>query len=858
MGMENASEVLSRGLDDLIKHTGDESLHSTEPYLASLLSIQKPGEAVIETDDENRHRKTMMVIRSVVGAIASTARTVLVLEDLHWIDSASRETLEFLIANCRTDKPLLLLCLYRPLWESCGSIFESIAEASAEKQELILDIVPDEGCRDLIRHMLDSKPHEDVEDFLITRSGGNPFFLEELILDLIETGALEENERGWCFSSPPDEIYIPSSLNNLIRSRIDRLQPLYRGGLQHCSVLGMDFLMKLYRRLHEKLSSEGRPDEIMDELTRRDFLRNIDDSSGMKYIFRHFLIHDSAYDTLLHRNRRLLHRFAAEALEELFAGESADLSPVIAHHWERTGNRKMSLLWGLKALATCRKTYQNQEGLSWVTKLSAWLEQEPQNRSTAEKQFQVFKAKQIILSILGRREEQELSIRELFAIAGNTGDSTQLAEAHTIRGQYLSVTGKMSEAQADFDTALELTSDEARVCLLIGENYFRRSMYAESLECYRKVLVNTNDFFLKTRVELSTAFICRIMGRTAESEAHLTVAGDLIRENEKGELPLLRARYYTRLADFESANDSTENSINHYGMAIDLFRNCGDMAGEAMVLNNMHWIYSRTGDLEKSLETLEEVVKIDREIDEALGIAIAYYNIAETYMEMDRLDEAEEYYWLYLELSEQIDNHLGEGYGTYGLGYLFMEKGDLLNAEKFFTQSSEVFSRLGGKEMETVARIALITLYIKDGRIDDARRILETLGQGSFSTSVQNSIHFMRGLVACKSSSSEDESALERAASHFRSSIDAPDHCNRIEIAERCTALASVLGLLGREDQRLEALTQGSEMLTEKLQMVHPKFRKIIFSKRKICGFMELCSEAGVPVVVQEPVSQQL
>ncbi|MEN8207762.1 MAG: adenylate/guanylate cyclase domain-containing protein, partial [Candidatus Fermentibacteria bacterium] len=283
MGMEDASDILSRGLDALVEQTGDESLYSTEPYLALLLSIRKSGEAVIETDDENRHRKTMMVIRSLVQAIASTARTVLVLEDLHWIDSASRQTLEFLIANCRTDEPLLLLCLYRPLWESHGSILESITEASAEILELMLETVPDDGCRYLIRHMLDSKPHKEVEDFLITRSGGNPFFLEELILDLIETGSLEEDERGWYFSSPPEEIYIPSSLNNLIRSRIDRLQPLFRGGLQHCSVLGMDFLMKLYRRLHEKLSSAGRPDEIMDELTRRDFLRNVDDSSGMKY-----------------------------------------------------------------------------------------------------------------------------------------------------------------------------------------------------------------------------------------------------------------------------------------------------------------------------------------------------------------------------------------------------------------------------------------------------------------------------------------------------------------------------------------------------------------------------------------------
>jgi tetratricopeptide (TPR) repeat protein len=574
----------------------------------------------------------------------------------------------------------------------------------------------------------------------------------------------------------------------------------------------------------------------------------------MKYIFRHFLIHDSAYDTLLHRNRRVLHRFAAEALEELFAGESADLSPVIAHHWERTGNRKMALLWGLKALATCRKTYQNKEGLSWVTKLSAWLEEEPQNRSTAERQFQVFEAKQRILSTLGRREEQELAIRQLFATAENTGDNTHLAEAHSIRGQYLSVTGKMSEAQADFDRAMELTSDEARICLLMGENYFRRSMYAESLECYRKVLGNTNDFFLKTRVELSTAFICRIMGRTAESEAHLTVAGDLIRENEKGELPLLRARYYTRLADFESANDSTENSIQHYEMAIDLFRSCGDMAGEAMVLNNMHWIYSRTGDYEKSLATLEEVVKIDREIDEALGIAIAYYNIAETYVEMGRLDESEEYYRLYLELSEQIDNDLGEGYGKFGLGYLHMERGNLLSAEKFFTESSEVFSRLGGKEMETVARIALITLYLKDDRTNDARRTLEALDQGSFSTAVQNSIHFMRGLVECTSASGGDENALERAVSHFTSSVGDPDHCNRIEIAERYTALASVLARLGREDQRREALAAGSEMLAGKFQMVHPKFRKMIFERHEICSFMELCSEAGVPVIVGEPV----
>lgn len=852
-GDQDAEQKLEMGIQKLVSNIQNKSMGQTlidsKPFLAALLSISIDDKKSEKLDDKSKHKEMVMAIRTLVQILAQTERTVLILDDLHWMDSASGEALEFLLTNCITPEPLLVFCLHRPAWEAESSLLDGFHYDFVQIEELDLNPVSETGCSELIHHMLNNRVLGKVEQFLLKRSGGNPFFLEEMVLDLVESGILTEVKDRWEFTSALEDIYVPSSLNRLIRSRIDRLQPEFKGGLQHCSVLGMDFLMKLYKRLHEKLLSSGEPEEILNELTRKDFLRDVEDSIELKYMFRHFLIHDSAYDTLLYRNRRTLHRYTAEVIEEEFSEESQSLSPVIAHHWELAGNRKNAIKWGIRALKNYRKSYQNEEGLLWAGKLEVWIEAEPVNRERDEQLLTVLEEKQSILDLLGRRDEQRNVINEMFSICKKLNLDTCLGKVHRLYGEFCSVIGSIDEAQENLGKALELATENERALVysFIGENYFRKSMYTKSLDYYKKVLELTDDSYLKAKVILSTVFICRIMGRLDEAVQHIDHAKILLREELKCSNAELCALYFTRKADISADLYSGEKAIEYYVKALDIYRKCGNPAGEAMVLNNMHWIYSLSGDYEKCLETLEEVERINRQIDDALGMAIAYYNLAQLYVDMNRVDTASEYFNKYLKFSEKINNELGEGYGKSGLGILYWSEGDLEKAEACLRESIEVFRKIEGLEMEVSTLLSLAEMFAESGRADEAEEILDSLKKGSFSSGTESYKTFVQGIVEMCNSDGE-ETRLQKALEFFRKSVSDLRDCDRRDIAHRYSRLAEVLEKLHRENDRKVAIAEGEEILRKKLMDVKPSSRQYVMSQKEIAEFLILCEKAGCPI----------
>jgi len=854
MGEQNALIRLDIEINELVKASGHKALLNSKPFIAALLSIPVNDPAFTALDRETRHSETVMAIRNLIEAIACTGRTVIILEDLHWIDSASREVLDFVVANCSISEPMLIFCLHRPVWDSCSSIASTIHENSAELREMTLSAVPEKGCRKLIRHMLDTGYPSEVEDFLLSSSGGNPFFLEELVLDLIEAGTLEEQGGSWLFTSPPEDVYIPTSLNSLIRSRIDRLQPEYRGGLQHCSVLGMDFLMKLYRRLHEKLMGTGQPEDIVSELTRRDFLRTVGDSQEIKFIFRHFLIHNSAYDTLLHRNRRLLHRYAAEAIEELFPEESEDLASLIAHHWERAGNRQQAMKWGLKALQSCRRNFQNEEGLQWAEKLTGWLEETVEEPETTGILLDVLRKKQDILHLLGRPDEQGVVLDQIVELSEKSGQDSHRALAFMLTGSFKSLNGQIDEAQTDFEKALELTAEEDRASVYYhqGDNYFRGSRYPEALECNGKVLLLTDDYILKTRVELSTAFIYRIMGRANEVENHLAEAWKLIEANAGSGLSIQRARYFARYATFLEDRGETDRALEFFNRSLELFRKCGDLSGEAMVLNNVHGLYSSKGDYGKSLDTMLETARIRTQTGEQLGLAIAWYNIALTYQQMHDNEKALQYFDMYLNLSTKISNELGEGFGNYGLGALWRSEGDLKKTEYHFRKAAEVFGRLGSMDMAESARFNLALMFAESGRTTDSNEILDELTGDDKENSFGSSLKYAKGLISYADAEG-DSSQLTAAVDLIRESLGNLDDLSRTDVADRSSRLASMLEELGRNSERDKALCRGSKLLGEMLEAVAPEFLSDVIEYENLSGFISLCEEAGCPVIFSLP-----
>jgi class 3 adenylate cyclase len=280
-----------------------------------------PGEELHPLEARERLRRAWV---GLLEEIAGEGRpAVVVLEDLHWADEALLELLDQVVRDA--SGPLMLVSTARPelldrlpSWgagrRNLSRVWlEPLSRADAER-------MLDEIARDL---------PDRVRELVLSRAEGNPFFVEEVLQSLLDSGALERDNGGWSATELPDAIEMPDSVQAVIAARIDLLRPPDKAALQAAAVVGRSFWENAVRALVDE------PPEDLQVLQERDFVRRIPASSlegQHEYLFKHALTREVAYASLPVARRARLHAAFAEWLEEVGTAR-AELAPLIAHHY---------------------------------------------------------------------------------------------------------------------------------------------------------------------------------------------------------------------------------------------------------------------------------------------------------------------------------------------------------------------------------------------------------------------------------------------------------------------------------------------------------------------------------------------
>jgi class 3 adenylate cyclase/tetratricopeptide (TPR) repeat protein len=311
-------------------------------FLAHMMGLQ-PGqhaERLGQLSPEGLQRATFASVKSVVERLARRGPTVLVLEDLHWADPISlRLTAE--LVTLTQSLPLLLIATRRPEPDPEVSALEAALEAGSACtfRRLELSALSDEAERELARSMVGPEAASDVIATLRRNADGNPFFLEQRFDSLVETGALVKDATSWSLSGT-DINDVPHVLERLIRSRVDRLPPVAREVVVAASVLGPEFALSALKAVTE------RPDELtaaVNELCSAGLLLEPRRRPEPVYRFRHALIQEATYGSLLRRQRAELHARAAWGLEALSTGRLEEIAAVLGHHYAMAGENERAV-----------------------------------------------------------------------------------------------------------------------------------------------------------------------------------------------------------------------------------------------------------------------------------------------------------------------------------------------------------------------------------------------------------------------------------------------------------------------------------------------------------------------------------
>jgi class 3 adenylate cyclase/tetratricopeptide (TPR) repeat protein len=315
------------------------------PLLALLIGAPVPPAYAdrlegLEPDALNRGMTNAFC--ELAEAMAARQPMVLAFDDLHWADPSSLDLLRSLfLATERA--PLLILLLFRPDRDSHIWELKAYAERDFGHRytELTLEPLSEGQTHELVSHIL-ANPELPTAllDFLREKSEGNPFFIEEFVQDLVESGALEQRGDAWQLVCDIEQVQLPETLQEVVQARIDRLPQAERLTLQSAAVIGRRFGIRLLEAVapqHDDLSS------MLLTLQRADLIRERTRLPEPVYGFRQSIVQEVIYHQLLSDQRQELHRRIATALEENFADRLDENASVIARHFELAGEIKKAL-----------------------------------------------------------------------------------------------------------------------------------------------------------------------------------------------------------------------------------------------------------------------------------------------------------------------------------------------------------------------------------------------------------------------------------------------------------------------------------------------------------------------------------
>ncbi|MBI2774269.1 MAG: AAA family ATPase [Chloroflexi bacterium] len=289
--------------------------------LASFLHLS--GASEVAEGSGERQRSMFIAVFDILFALARTRPILYVLEDLHYADPASLDLLNFVTARA-TGAPILFLLATR-----LGGGAPDIRPSRANFSQLVLQPLSEEEAARIVDATL-AMP-EALRDRIVARAGGNPFFIEESLRSLIDSGLAERDDTGtYRLARMPAGLEVPATLHAVVATRIDRLPALAKEAIQLASVIGVRFGDRVMRA-----AGADRVADAVDQLIAADLV--IDAAPGERregrYRFKHAVTQEVAYNTLLVRRRSEMHRSVAEAMEKVLGEELRDFYPALAHHY---------------------------------------------------------------------------------------------------------------------------------------------------------------------------------------------------------------------------------------------------------------------------------------------------------------------------------------------------------------------------------------------------------------------------------------------------------------------------------------------------------------------------------------------
>jgi predicted ATPase/class 3 adenylate cyclase len=441
----SASAKLDK-LEALLEPTAT-NLQRDVALIAELLGVPADGRyPVIAVSPQQKREMTLTALLDQLDGVAAQSPVLIVFEDAHWIDPTSLDLLGRTVPRV-AELPVLLVITLRPE-------FQPTWVDQPHVTMLPLNRLGRRDSAGIIGGITKGKALPDaVVEQVLAHTDGVPLFIEELTSSLLESGLLRETADRYVFDGPLPPLAIPTTLQASLVARLDRLASV-KDVAQIGAAIGREFSHELIAAASALAPMDL--DAALERLTASGLISRRGTPPHATYSFKHALVQDAAYVTMLKSRRRQLHASIAKVLVERFPEMAETLPEVVAHHFTEAGLTSEAIGYWLKAgrLASARSA--NLEAAKSFEQALHVLEALPESQSTLEQGFELRLELRVVLSQLGTGQRMLECLREAEALAERLNDDRRRGRVYAFMTVTHSLLGEVNEALVTGSRALEI------------------------------------------------------------------------------------------------------------------------------------------------------------------------------------------------------------------------------------------------------------------------------------------------------------------------------------------------------------------------------------------------------------------
>jgi class 3 adenylate cyclase/DNA-binding winged helix-turn-helix (wHTH) protein/tetratricopeptide (TPR) repeat protein len=689
------------------------------PLLAVLLSFSPSADyAPLTMSPAQQKQQTLHTLLMLLLHIAAQQPVLFVMEDLHWADPSTLELLSLLVDQAPTARILVLFTFrpdFRPPWTGRSYLTQVTLSRLTRRQAV-------EMTGRLVRGKV--LPAEVVEQ-VVAKTDGVPLFVEELTKMVLESGWLREQETHYELTSPLPPLAIPTTIHDSLLARLDHLGTV-KGMAQLGATLGREFSYDLLRAVapwDEETLQQG-----LHQLVEAEFLYQRGLLPQATYLFKHVLIQDAAYQSLLKSTRQQYHQQIAQVLETQFP-ETVETQPeLLAHHYTEASLNEQAVAYWQRAGQRASERSAYQEAMVCFEQALKALQHLPETRAVREQAIELRLDMRRPLARQGEFGRALNALQEAATLAEILDDRVRLAYITSYIVDYFRVTGDYDHALSAGQRALDLAETlkdgplQAMTYEHLGVVHHMLGDYRQATEMLRRSVstfesvpsLETVGMADSDAIESRARLILCLAEIGAFAEGIL-IAEKMVHMAEMLNQPVSLARAYCSVGVLRLLKGDLSQAIPILERSLALCHAWNVWDWHSGIASALGYAYTLCGRVEEALPLLEQTVERSQRIDSQIYLA-------ETYLRGARLDNASTVAIQVLERSRERHEQGNETLALWLLGDIAMHRNPLVvkQAEAYYHQALALAKELGMRPLQAHCHRSLGTLYAKTGQREQA------------------------------------------------------------------------------------------------------------------------------------------